>query len=66
METDKKQQIKISVIMPVYNAKKYLAQSIDSILQQSFKNFEFLIMDDGSTDGSSDILKSYAKKDSRI
>lgn len=55
---------RISVVMPVYNAEKYLHQSIASILNQSFKDFEFVIVDDGSTDKSSDIIKSY--NDSRI
>lgn len=57
---------KISVIMPVYNAEKYLEESMTSILNQSFKNFEFLIMDDGSKDKSAAILKKYAQKDKRI
>ncbi len=57
---------KISVLMPVYNAEKYLAESIESILNQTCTDFEFLIMDDGSTDSSSQILKNYAKWDSRI
>lgn len=45
--------------MPVYNAQKYLREAIDSILQQTFTNFEFLIIDDGSTDASVDIIRSY-------
>jgi len=52
--------------MSVYNSEKYLSESIDSILYQTFENFEFIIINDGSTDKSSDILYSYAKKDSRI
>ncbi|MES2590487.1 MAG: glycosyltransferase family 2 protein [Bacteroidota bacterium] len=54
----------VSVIMPVYNAEKYLAETINSILAQTFVDFEFLIIDDGSTDKSLQILNSYA--DSRI
>ena len=57
---------KISVIMSVYNGEKYLAEAIESILEQTFKDFEFIIIDDGSTDKSLEILKEYAKKDSRI
>ncbi len=54
----------ITVLMPVYNAEKYLSQSIESILSQSYSDFEFLMIDDGSTDSSVEIINSY--KDSRI
>jgi glycosyltransferase involved in cell wall biosynthesis len=54
----------VSVVMSVYNAEDYLKESIDSILNQTFPNFEFIIVDDGSTDRSLEIIKSY--KDSRI
>ena len=54
----------ITVFMPVYNAERYLRKSIDSILNQEYKDFELLIVDDGSTDGSIDIILSY--DDSRI
>lgn len=56
----------ISVIMPVYNAGNFLQQAIDSILQQSFTDFEFLICDDCSNDSSSEILQQAAKRDTRI
>jgi glycosyltransferase involved in cell wall biosynthesis len=56
----------ISVIMAVYNGEKYLAEAIESILNQTFKEFEFIIIDDGSKDNSLNIIKRYAKKDSRI
>lgn len=49
----------ISVIMPVYNAQQYLRESITSILSQGFDDFEFLIFNDGSTDGSREIIKSF-------
>ena len=52
----------ISVIMPVYNAGKFLKESIESILQQSFTNFEFFIIDDASTDNSVEIIQSYTDK----
>jgi len=55
---------KVSVVMPVYNAERFLDIAIDSILSQTFSNFEFIIIDDGSTDGSLKIIKSY--KDPRI
>ena len=54
----------ISVLMPVYNAAKYLPEAIESILQQTLPEFEFLIIDDGSTDESAEIVRSY--KDPRI
>jgi len=54
----------ISVVMSVYNGEKYLREAIDSILNQTFTNFEFIIVNDGSTDKSLEIIKSYA--DSRI
>ena len=57
---------KISVITPVYNCEKYLTQAIDSILNQTFTDFEFIIINDGSTDGSLAIIESYCQKDSRI
>lgn len=55
---------KISVLMPTYNAAEYLADAVESILQQSFIDFEFLVVDDGSTDSTVAILKSYT--DERI
>ena len=56
----------ISVIIPVYNAEKYLNRCIDSILAQSFTDFEVLLVDDGSPDGSGEICDNYIAKDSRI
>ena len=53
---------KISVLMPVYNAEKFLKEAIDSILNQTFKDFEFLIINDGSTDNSKKIILSYNDK----
>ncbi|HFV2809270.1 TPA: glycosyltransferase family 2 protein, partial [Streptococcus agalactiae] len=55
---------KITVLMPVYNGEKYLRESVDSILNQTFTDFELLIINDGSTDSSMEILNSYS--DSRI
>ena len=54
---------KISVIVPVYNVKLYLHKCVDSILNQTYQNIEVLLIDDGSTDGSSDICDSYTEKD---
>lgn len=56
----------VDVVMPVYNAATYLQFSIESILQQTFTDFRFIIVDDWSTDGSRDILQRYAKQDQRI
>ncbi|MFO4688959.1 glycosyltransferase [Vibrio cholerae] len=56
----------ISVIMSVYNAEKYLSESIESILKQTFRDFEFICIDDGSTDSSLEILKKYREIDPRI
>jgi glycosyltransferase involved in cell wall biosynthesis len=50
---------RITVLMPVYNAERFLREAIDSILSQSYRNFEFLIIDDGSTDRSAELVKSY-------
>ena len=56
----------ISVIMPVYNCEKYLSESIESILNQTYRDFEFNILNDGSNDRTSEILHMYANKDDRI
>lgn len=56
----------VSIIVPVYNTAKYLCRCLDSILQQSFNDFEVLLVDDGSTDNSGEICDEYALKDSRI
>lgn len=57
---------KVSVLMSVYNSQNYLKESIESILNQNLRDFEFLIMDDASSDGSYGILENYAKKDRRV
>ncbi len=58
--------ILVSIIMPVYNADNYLSSSIESILNQTFCNYEFIIINDGSTDTSLDIIKKFANVDARI
>lgn len=56
----------ISIIVPVYNVEKYLKRCIDSILNQSFENFELILVDDGSTDNSGKIVDEYEGIDKRI
>lgn len=56
----------VSVIVPVYNTAQFLPHCIDSILSQNFSDFELLLIDDGSTDGSGQICDSYAEKDNRV
>jgi glycosyltransferase involved in cell wall biosynthesis len=56
----------VSVVMPVYNSEKYVKQSVESILSQTYKNFELIVIDDGSTDKSFEIVAKLAEKDKRI
>jgi len=56
----------ISAIIPVYNVKPYLAEAIESVTNQTFKDLEIILVDDGSTDGSGDMCDEYARNDSRI
>ncbi|MCW6077027.1 glycosyltransferase [Clostridium sporogenes] len=62
----RKKKFKISVIIVTYNRKKYLARSLESILSQSFSNFELILVNNGSTDGTGELCKQYSEKDSRI
>lgn len=56
----------ISVVVPVYNVENYVGKCLNSILNQTYKNLEIIVVDDGSTDNSSNICRDYAKKDKRI
>lgn len=56
----------VSVIVPVYNVEKYLCQCIDTILSQTYRNLEVILVDDGSIDGSPKICDDYSRKDQRI
>lgn len=58
--------MKISIIIPVYNTEQYLRACLDSVLSQSFADYEVLLIDDGSTDGSGSICDAYAQRDNRI
>lgn len=56
----------VSVVMSVYNGQEYLREAVESILRQTFTDFEFIIINDGSTDGTQEILEEYARRDKRI
>ncbi len=56
----------VSIIIPVYNTRLYLAEALDSAISQSYSDLEIIVVDDGSTDGSADIIQRYALTDSRI
>ena len=58
-------EIKVSVIIPIYNTEKYLAECLESIINQTLKQIEIICIDDGSSDGSAAILKEYAQNDLR-
>lgn len=57
---------KVSIVMPCYNSEKYISEAIDSILQQTYANWELIIVDDGSTDGSKNIINKFKQRDERI
>ena len=56
----------ISVVVPVYNTSRFLRQCVDSLINQTWKDVEFILVDDGSTDDLLEILKEYQKRDARI
>jgi teichuronic acid biosynthesis glycosyltransferase TuaG len=56
----------VSVIIPVYNGDKYISKALESVLRQTYKNIELIVVNDGSTDTTQDILDKYSKADSRI
>lgn len=66
MDNEQSRPVILSVVSPVYNGAKYLEPFLRSVQQQSFPHFELIMVDDGSTDSSIEIIKTYQKKDSRI
>ena len=58
--------IKLSLIIPVYNIAQYLPRCLDSIINQNYKNLEIIVVNDGSTDTSREVIDDYCNKDSRI
>ena len=58
--------MKVSIIVPIYNVEQYLAKCIESLIQQTYKNIEILLVNDGSKDNSEKIMQQYAEKDERI
>ena len=62
----KNEQIKVSIVIPCYNAEKYIAQCLESIIAQTYKEVEILCVDDGSVDATREIIGDYANKDKRI
>lgn len=56
----------VSILMPVYNVEAYLSKAIESVLDSTYRNFEFFIVDDASTDGCKSIIEKYTKQDNRI
>ena len=57
---------RVSVVMTVYNAERYLAEAVESVLTQTFSDFELIVIDDGSTDGSLSVLREFEKRDRRV
>ncbi len=58
--------VKISVLIPAYNSEKFISKSIESVIHQNFSDFEIIIVDDGSNDGTKEIVKMYTRKNSKI
>ena len=56
----------VSIITPCYNAEKYLSQTVESVLSQTWQDWELLIVDDCSSDGSSNIIRDYSRRDARV
>lgn len=63
---ERSEKCEFSIIIPAYNVEKYIGSCIESVLQQSFSDFEILIINDGSTDGTLAVAEAFAEKDPRI
>ena len=57
-----KKEMKVSIIVPVYNTEKYVAKTLDSLVNQTLNSYEIIVVNDGSTDNSQEIIKEYTKK----
>ena len=66
METPRPAAPRVTVLLPVHDAERFLAEAVESLLAQSFRDFELLAIDDGSRDGSAAILDAYARRDPRV
>lgn len=66
MDIGRKLKVKISIVIPVYNTEKYLKECVDSVRNQTYKNLQIILVDDGAKDSSPEICDKYAAKDSRI
>ena len=64
--TESKGSPLVSVILPTWNSENFISEAIESILSQTYKNFELLIINDGSTDKTSQIIEKYSSSDNRI
>lgn len=56
----------VSIVVPIYNCEAFIAETIESVLNQTYKNWELILVDDASTDGSANIIRQYLSKDARI
>ena len=65
-KTNQPNSVKVSVVVPIYNVERFLCQAVDSILNQTLKDIEVILVDDGSPDNCGKICEEYAKKDSRV
>lgn len=66
LNIDRQERPLVSVIMPAYNAEKYIAEAIQSVISQTYTNWELFVLDDCSTDGTAEIAEGFANADSRI
>ena len=66
MIKEKQEEARVSIVIPVYNVEEYLVECIESVLNQTYQNFDIILIDDGSKDSSGEICDQYAEKDKRI